>query len=648
MKTTTVRMRVFYPSGEPAPGASVRVALNETGVSSVNGYINRSGVVAMTADDGVAEMELWPSSTGIGAAEYRVVARAADGRKLLDEYVSVPHSNVPVWLHDIVIVPEPTPKPYDEASIDIIQQARILAQDARYNAQLARDVAAAISNLHPTVADGLLATGDGHYFTVPGEGTYLTVYRHVGGSAVKVVEFPSRAALDDALKRTPRLYQTDDINNPKLSGNTQAFQLFEMTAQEELAYQLSGQNLDASLPPLTGTILGECYFGLPTMDQTFKVNSPFPRINTAGVKVANANLGGSQTISLSDIRAGTFNSSVSLPLFEPVMVDQYGIVSFRYLGKEPLHTVIKGGIQWLQRIYTGDVDTTAYTDAWLRLAPLPIGGRPSSGLDPSDNIPSWEGGGQARGRQYLGFCSASGAQHFPLISEEWNDVPGQVSPAVEEAIENDPELNTEPPINGWLSSNSDDSDVLDPDDPDGNTPPELEENLKTTEWVNITPGTWYRGAVLPLGESSSRGRVQWRDGEGVIHYKNLGNGNFLFQAPPDAVDFRIYYAGPEDEQVTGLSIKSVTEGQIRSQLVTRGTWRRYNINVCRDVVFYPDTVYRLELKIFEAHRLEGETPSFYFEYDDGYRIESGGLSFMFDASTLVKQRAKLNGNRGGN
>ncbi|MGP5310608.1 hypothetical protein [Vreelandella alkaliphila] len=647
MKTTTVRMRVLYPSGEPAPGASVRVALNETGVSSVNGYINRSGVVAMTADDGVAEMELWPSSTGIGVAEYRVVARAADGRKLLDEYVSVPHSNVPVWLHDIVIVPEPTPKPYDEASIDIIQQARILAQDARYNAEIARDVAAAISNLHPTVTDGLLATGDGHYFTVPGEGTYLTVYRHVGGSAVKVVEFPSRAALDDALKRTPRLYQTDDIKDPKLSGNTQAFQLFEMTAQKELSYQLSGQNLD-SLPPLTGTILGECYFGFPTMDQTFKVNSPFPRIHSSGVKVANASFGGSQTIALSDIRATTFNSSVNLPLFEPVMVDQYGIVSFRYLGEQPLHTVIRGGIQWLQRIHTGVIDTTAAIDAFLRLAPLPLVNRPSSGLNPSDNIPSWEAGGQHRGRQYLGFCAASGARHFQMIPEEWNDSPGQISPTVEAAIENDPELNTEPPINGWLSPSSDDADVLEPDDPDGNTPPELEGNLKTTEWITVTPGTWYRGAVLPLGESSSRGRAQWRDGEGVIHFKDLRSGNFLFQAPPDAVDFRIYYAGPQDAHVTGLSIKSVTEGQIRTQLVTRGTWRRYNINVCRDVVFYPNTIYRLELKVFGAHKQEGASQKYWFEYDDGYRIESGGLSFMFDASSLVKQRAKLHDNKGGN
>lgn len=455
-------------------------------------------------------------------------------------------------------------------------------------------------------------------------------------------------AAEVAANQAPRLYTEEDIKPPTLSGNAQNFQLFDMSAREELSYQASAQNPKVELPTLTGTVLGECYFGLPTMDQTFKVVSPFPRIHSLGVKVANASFGGSQTIALSDIRATTFNSSVNLPLFEPVMVDQYGIVSFRYLGEQPLHTVLRGGLQWLQRIHTGDVDTTAATDAWLRLSPLPLGDRPASGLEARDGMPAWEAGGQARGRQYLGFCAASGAQHFPLIAEEWNDSPGQVSPTVEAAIENDPELNTVPPINGWLSSNADDSDVLEPDDPEGNTPPELEGNLKTTDWVTMVPGTWYRGAVLPLGESSSRGRAQWRDGEGVIHYRNFRSGNFLFQAPPDAVDFRIYYAGPEDEQVTGLSIKPVTEGQISSQIVTRGTWRRYNINVCRDVVFYPNTVYRLELKIFGAHKLEGTSQSYWFEYDDGCRIESGGLSFMFDASALVKQRAKLHDNRGGN
>lgn len=457
-------------------------------------------------------------------------------------------------------------------------------------------------------------------------------------------------AAETAANQAPRLYTAENIKPPTLDGSAEDFQLFPMSAREELSYQTSAQNPKVELPTLTGTVLGECYFGLPTMDQTFKVASPFPRINSAGRKVANASAGGSQTIALSDIRATTFNSSVNLPLFEIAGVDQYGITAFRYLGEQPLHTVIRGGIQWLQRIHTGVISTTAATDAWIRLSPLPLGDRPASGLVTRDGMPAWEAGGQARGRQYLGFCAASGAQHFPLIPAEWNDKLGQISPAVESAIAGDPELNTEPPINGWLNAGTDDSDVLEPDDPEsGVTDPEQQANMKTSAWIPVTGGLWYRGASLPLGESfSSRGRVEWKDAMGVTHYVNLGSGNFIYKMPDDAVEFRIYYAGPDDSSVEGLSVKTVTEGQVNSQRVTNGTWRRYNINVCRDVVFYPNTVYRLEMKILGAHRQEGASQGYWFEYDDGYRIESGGLSFMFDASSLVKQRAKLHDNKGGN
>ncbi|AQU83256.1 MULTISPECIES: hypothetical protein [unclassified Halomonas] len=452
-------------------------------------------------------------------------------------------------------------------------------------------------------------------------------------------------AAEVAANNVPRSFSSSAIADPALPGVAQDVRLFDMSAREEMAYQLSAQNSESELPQLTGTVLGECYFGLPTMDQTFKVVSPFPRINAEGRKVANANFGGSQTIALSDIRAATFNSSLNLPLFEVAGVDQYGITAFRYVGKQPLHTVIRGGIQWLQRIFTGSISATAATDAWIRLSPLPLGDQPASGMEEREGMPAWEAGGQARGRQYLGFCAASGAQHFQLIEKEWNDQLGRISPEVESAIAENPELNTEPYENAWLSAGEEES--LDPDDAGANIPDQDQQaNLKTSAWIPVTGGLWYRGAVMPSEAGSSRGRAQWRDADGNITAINLGSGNFLYQMPEAAVEFRIYYAGPQDSDVTGLSIKTVAQSQINSQIVTRGTWRRYNINVCRDVVFYPNTVYRLEMKIFGSHRIDGNGVGYWFEYDDGYRIESGGLSFMFDASALIKERAKIHDNRG--
>ena len=134
MDTTTVRVRVTSPSGEPVQGAYVRAALESVGVD-LDGYVDRGEVTANTDAQGLATLELWPNTEGNTGAEYRIVARGSDGRKLIDESVSVPQSAVDVWLHDIVKLPAPTAKPYDEASIAVIQQDRILAQSARDAAQ---------------------------------------------------------------------------------------------------------------------------------------------------------------------------------------------------------------------------------------------------------------------------------------------------------------------------------------------------------------------------------------------------------------------------------------------------------------------------------------------------------------------------------
>lgn len=134
MDTTTVRVRVTSPSGEPVQGAYVRAALESVGVD-LDGYVDRGEVTANTDAQGLATLELWPNTEGNTGAEYRIVARGSDGRKLIDESVSVPQSAVDVWLHDIVMLPPPTAKAYDEASIAVIQQDRILAQSARDAAQ---------------------------------------------------------------------------------------------------------------------------------------------------------------------------------------------------------------------------------------------------------------------------------------------------------------------------------------------------------------------------------------------------------------------------------------------------------------------------------------------------------------------------------
>ena len=143
MQTTVLRVKIYTPSGMPAVGAGVVARLTGVGVSLIDGYIDRSHVEVVTDAQGVAELTLWPSVVGTTGAEYRITARGSDGAKLLDELVTVPESSIEVWLHDIVMLPAPTPKPYDEASIALIQQNRIQAVDAATNAAEARDAAQA-------------------------------------------------------------------------------------------------------------------------------------------------------------------------------------------------------------------------------------------------------------------------------------------------------------------------------------------------------------------------------------------------------------------------------------------------------------------------------------------------------------------------
>lgn len=143
MQTTQLRMKIHMPSGAPAVGASVVARLSGVGVSLMDGYIDRSHVEAATDAQGIAELTLWPSIVGMTGVEYRITARGSDGAKLLDELVTVPESSIEVWLHDIVMLPPPTAKPYDEASILSIQQDRIAAAASAFDAVQARDASQA-------------------------------------------------------------------------------------------------------------------------------------------------------------------------------------------------------------------------------------------------------------------------------------------------------------------------------------------------------------------------------------------------------------------------------------------------------------------------------------------------------------------------
>ncbi|GEK52328.1 hypothetical protein [Vreelandella venusta] len=62
-----------------------------------------------------------------------------------------------------------------------------------------RDAGMGLNNIYPTVNEGRAATVDGKYFSVPGNGAYMRLYRRQGSSAELIAEFPDRAELNSVI-----------------------------------------------------------------------------------------------------------------------------------------------------------------------------------------------------------------------------------------------------------------------------------------------------------------------------------------------------------------------------------------------------------------------------------------------------------------
>ncbi len=59
-----------------------------------------------------------------------------------------------------------------------------------------RDAAMGLNSIYPTITEGRQAVADGKYFSVPGGGAYMRLYRRQGSSAALIAEFPDVATLN--------------------------------------------------------------------------------------------------------------------------------------------------------------------------------------------------------------------------------------------------------------------------------------------------------------------------------------------------------------------------------------------------------------------------------------------------------------------
>ncbi|MGP8291752.1 hypothetical protein ACT3OH_15920 [Vreelandella zhanjiangensis] len=81
----------------------------------------------------------------------------------------------------------------EQAVVDLERRnATLLEEVVRF-----RDSAMGLNNIYPNVTEGRQSTADGKYFSVPGQGAYMRLYRRNGSSAELIAEFPDRAQVQN-------------------------------------------------------------------------------------------------------------------------------------------------------------------------------------------------------------------------------------------------------------------------------------------------------------------------------------------------------------------------------------------------------------------------------------------------------------------
>ena len=74
-----------------------------------------------------------------------------------------------------------------------------------------RDAAMGLNNIYSTITEGRQNTADGKYFSVPGNGAYMRLYRRQGSSAELIAEFPDRAELNSVIDQLGPLLGRDVV-----------------------------------------------------------------------------------------------------------------------------------------------------------------------------------------------------------------------------------------------------------------------------------------------------------------------------------------------------------------------------------------------------------------------------------------------------
>jgi len=319
-----------------------------------------------------------------------------------------------------------------------------------------------------------------------------------------------------------------------------------------------------------------------------------------------------------DVRTVMLNSGIAPRIFEPVLVNESGYLTWRYIGDKPISTTLRGGVKFLMRV-AGQV-VTPRANVRLRLKTTDHG--------------EIEGN---NGTTALGFDHYQ--NKIPFLFENYHGYADLCMPVTQE-IRDAAVAGSWVDLftgydNGYFATGSTDETLL---TTIGGSP--VGPEVRTTQWMDVSAGVNNKltrcYAIIFSGNPGTRRRVQYKDSSGAIHYwtpmsLSKRSSEAIYRLPPEATEFRVYYSGPGDDPGTPQVLR-MSEQLSPEYDPLKGYWVECEFNVHRDVVFYPGQTYCITIDV----NFIGEAGTI---REWGFRYLSGGFSFLFDSTDLLNNRA---------
>ena len=480
-----------------------------------------------------------------------------------------------------------------------------------------------------------LANGDGLY-----DGGDLIACTPAGARKVSrkvLIDDPVDEKLDEgryAFYENPDDMRDIGINDMPAGGVVAPF---PTTLEQELASVFTGGNVDGALPNYVGEEFGHVLFMPLNEERTNYIAAETPW---------KTHRGRTRRMIPLDIRTQIPGLSFARPLFKPTLTNLFGMLAFRYVGEEPLHTTLEGSFS-----------------AFIKTSLQPDSSYMRSTLTLECYDPPAIAAGQGGGRQNLSVSATGVSAPDKFVDTlEFQDIG---IPAGQVLIAN---ASTWP--DWWGNGSGAQLDVTfsaatdhaaDAVDPYPRKPFSVGSVVAgamvgiVSDWIDITQGSapgprdvayvlWFQDAVntAGLGGFGTYGRVRYKIADGTIKYlPQQSSERAAFRAyylPRDAVAVQLAFDVAKPDVLSENSLREnlmfarTGNGHAAESMPLHGSFVEASFDVMSDVVFYPGCEYALA---FNNSVYDGG-----FNRGNGFRFQGGGFKATFPAGKMKKELAR--------